>query len=392
MGKNVSKRTWFIALAFITGSIAVFFWARSFTTTPTFFEQPRTSETISIPKRSAPSIVYGYLPYWTRSSAHFPNNLTHVSYFSLGIQSDGKLLDIPKADQESGYRGYQNGALAAIKKQLRPSQKLELTLTMMDQEAIPVFLRNETARAAFIKDLERIVGTKMLSGINIDIEYNGLVDEALQADLTSLIQDTRTLLTKQDPPLSLSIATYSDAGDLQRVTNLKTLAPYVDHVIMMAYDFHRSKSPNAGPNSPIYGKSTNRWSEDIMSDLQKYLQSVPPEKIVLGVPFYGYAWSVEDANNPNAFTLPKTGESVPYKNILEILKRPGLERHWDSDALSPYLRYTANGQTKILYYDDEDSLRYKRTLVNQAGLGGVAIWALGYEDDSKTLWDALTLP
>lgn len=339
--------------------------------------------------QTKPLIVYGYLPYWTRGRATFPETITHVSYFSLGIQADGKILDIPSKVQEAGYRSYQKGALSSLRETITKDQKLELTLTMMDQEAIPLFLKNPTSQDVFLDDLQKIISQQPIDGVNIDIEYNGIVDTALQENLTTLLHRTNILLKKHSPPLHLSIATYSDAGSLQRLTNLKTIAPEVDHIIMMAYDFHRSKSPNAGPNSPIYGKTAGKWGEDIMSDLQLYSQYVPSEKILLGIPFYGYAWSVEDPKNPNSFTLPKSGESVPYDNVLALLSRANVERNWDSEALSPYLRYTVGKNTKILYYDDPQSLHYKMLLVRQANLGGIAIWALGYDGDNKSLWDSI---
>lgn len=341
------------------------------------------------PSSASPIMVYGYLPYWTRGKATFPAALTHISYFSLGIQSNGKLLDLPTQSQEAGYKAYQKGVLTELRSEIRPSQKLELTITMMDQEAIPLFLADPAAQDVFVHDLETIVSTQPISGVNIDIEYNGVVDAKLQDQLTLLVHRANVLLKNQKPPLSLSIATYSDAGNLQRLTNLKSLAPEVDHIIMMAYDYHRSNSPNAGPNSPLYGKAQGKWAEDIMNNLHEYTQFVPSEKIILGVPFYGYAWSVEDESNPNSFTLPKTGESVPYGNILKIISRKDVERYWDNVAYAPYLRYKIGSVTKILYYDDPTSLQLKTKLVEQAHLGGIAIWALGYDEGDPQLWNAL---
>ncbi len=357
--------------------------------TQDFFVQDTAVQTFPSTQTTEPLIVYGYLPYWTRTKAVFPTPLTHVSFFSLGIQQNGQVLNLPKQNQEAGYRAYQNGALTDLQSKIGAGQKVELTLTMMDQDAIPVFLRDQSAQDVFIHDVQTILASNQVSGINIDIEYNGLVDEQLQDNLVTLLHRLRVLLQSQNPPLSLSIATYSDAGSLQRLTHLQKIAPEVDHIIMMAYDFHRSKSPNAGPNAPLYGKSNGRWAEDIMSDLQQYTQFVPSNKILLGIPFYGYAWSVTDEKNPNSFTLPKTGESVPYANILKLLSRPDVRRYWDQDALSPYLQYTIGKTTKILYYDDPQSLRYKMMLVRQAKLGGIAIWALGYDEGDTKLWQSI---
>jgi spore germination protein YaaH len=360
------------------------------TPSPQLFSQPENSVLLpSSLKPLASPIVYGYLPYWTRTKAVFHPQLTAVSYFSLGIQADGSLLDLPKNKQESGYKAYQNGVLSNLRTEIRADQKLELTISMMDQETIPLFVSDKSAHTRFLDDLETIITSAQIDGINIDIEYNGLVDETLQANLTELLQKTKTLLKSQPTPLSLSIATYGDAGNLKRITNLQTIAPHVDHIIMMAYDYHRASSPNAGPNAPLYGKTKRNWASDIMHDLKEYTDVVPAKKILLGIPFYGYQWQIEDGSDPNSFTIPKTGASVMYTYIPNILALPGAQEFWDAEAFSPYVLFSKGSRHFVLYYDDSRSLSYKLQLVRQADLGGIAIWASGYEGETTDLWKTI---
>lgn len=340
-------------------------------------------------KSFSPKIVYGYLPYWTRAKARFPSPLTHVSYFSLAIQADGRLLELEPKSQEAGYRAYMAGVLQNLREEIPKEKNLELTITMMDQEAIPVFINNSSARALFIRDIKTVASNSPITGVNIDIEYNGLVDEQLQENFARLIQETRAVLLAQSPQKSLSIATYSDAGTIERLTDLARVEPFVDHIIMMAYDYHRRISPQAGPNSPLYGKKENKWESDIMSDLADITRSVPPHKILLGIPFYGYQWEIEDPDNPNSFTIPRSGSTVTYENIPPMISMEGVRRVIDPLALSPYLRFEKKGKPMVLYYDDVESLSYKMSLVQSAGLGGIAIWALGYEGDTVELWDVI---
>lgn len=341
------------------------------------------------PKPLSPAIVYGYLPYWTRSSARFPGPLTHVSYFSLGIQADGRLLDLSTKEQEAGYRAYKAGVLNNLRTELPEGKKLELTITMMDQDAIPLFINSPEARARFVQDIKTIASTSPITGINIDIEYNGLVDDAIQENFAMLMKETRAVLQEQRPSKSLSIASYSDAGTIKRLTDLGRVEPYVDHIIMMAYDYHRRISPQAGPNSPLYGKKEGKWESDILSDLSDITKSVPPEKILLGIPFYGYQWEIEDPNNPNSFTIPRSGSTVTYEHIVPLKSGPGVTRFFDPLAFSPYLRFEKRGKPIVLYYDDPESLSYKISLARSAGLGGIAIWALGYEGYTNELWDVI---
>lgn len=356
----------------------------------TLFSQPTSDgRPLPVPTHRSSFVVYGYLPYWTRAEARFAPELTHVSYFSLGIQADGRILNIPKENREPGYNAYQKGVLGNLRTEIGSGQKLELTITMMDQEAIPIFVASPSARQQFVQDLATVIDNAPITGINIDVEYNGIVDETLQDSFTSLISQVRTLLNTHSPPLSLSIATYGDAGTLQRVTNIHDIAPHVDHIIIMAYDYHSRKSPRVGPVSPLYGKSAGKWEADIMNDLKSYTDAVPSEKILLGIPFYGYEWQIEDPSDPNSFAIPRTGATATYKRVQEILKRPNITKIMDPLAFSPYLLFTERGKNHILYYEDAQSLELKLQLVRQANLGGIAIWALGYEGETMELWKTI---
>lgn len=377
--------------AFSLGIVIVVFFQKLSTPSSTLplFSQPEstatTTPTVPLPR----SVVYGYLPYWNTNKASFPSSVTHVSYFSLTIQLDGSLLSIPKEKQDPGYRKFQQGYLTTLQENLASGQKIELTLSMMDQEEIPVFIHNPDAQQRLIQEVLYLQKNYPLSGINIDIEYNGSVTPTLQNDLVTLLSNIRKATKAVDPNFSLSMAVYGDSGSSHRLTELALTAPYLDYIVVMTYDYHRRSSPRSGPVSPLYGKTEGKWEGDIMEDLQLIRQKVPAEKILLGIPFYGYEWSVEDATNPQSFTLPRSGATASYERILQLLESPDTQVFWDSSALSPYLQYEKNGNTQRVYYDNPLSLSYKLDLVKKAGFGGIAIWALGYEGDSTDLWDVI---
>ncbi len=57
--------------------------------------------------------------------------------------------------------------------------------------------------------------------------------------------------------------------------------------------------------------------------------------------------------------------------------------------MSPYIVYQDDGATYQIHYEDSRSLSLKLDLVNQSALGGVAIWALGYETPYQELWQTI---
>lgn len=368
---------------------AALFYLRSLQTPPLISQPPVTQTTVlSVENLWHTPVVYGYLPYWNVSSAQFPPSLTHVSYFTLPIQEDGSLLAVSAKNKDPGVRAFERGVLNTLKERISPNQKLELTIALLTQETIPTFLNSPQAQARTLADIQTLITTYPLDGINIDIEYNGVVDPALQNNFTEFIRKVHTNLKAHDPPLHVSVATYADAATIDRVTKPKDLVPYVDHIVVMTYDFHRRSSLRSGPVAPIYGYSEKRWDSDVMKAIGDYRKVVPSHKLLLGIPFYGYEWSVTDSN-PYSFTLPKSGATATYKRVQEILRSGIAKRFWDPNGLSPYIEYERDGQLQRIYYEDEQSLAHKLELVNQAQLGGIAIWAIGYEGDTRTLWDTI---
>jgi len=62
---------------------------------------------------------------------------------------------------------------------------------------------------------------------------------------------------------------------------------------------------------------------------------------------------------------------------------------WSEITKSPYIVYEEHGQLFQIQYENTLSLKLKLDLVNQSYLGGIAIWALGYETPFTDLWDTI---
>ena len=228
-----------------------------------------------------------------------------------------------------------------------------------------------------------------MNGISIDFEYNGDPSPAVRAGLTKFMQKLNAHLDRYDS-VELSIAMYASASNSSGLWDVAALAPEVDYIIVMAYDFHRRTSTQAGPVAPLFG-GKKLWDSDINQHLQEFVKTVPSEKLLLGVPFYGYEWQTTDREAQSA-TFPETGATASIARVAELMKDAEalqVEEHWNEDALSPYLTYIEDGETFVMYFENSRSISYKLDYVNQLGLGGVAIWALGYEGDSRELWDVV---
>ncbi|MEK7064658.1 MAG: hypothetical protein AAB973_03575, partial [Patescibacteria group bacterium] len=71
-------------------------------------------------------------------------------------------------------------------------------------------------------------------------------------------------------------------------------------------------------------------------------------------------------------------------------KISSLSASWSNLTLTPYLSYVENDKTYQIHYEDTASLKLKIDFVHQAKMGGLAIWALGYEIPYQELWQTIS--
>jgi len=158
----------------------------------------------------------------------------------------------------------------------------------------------------------------------------------------------------------------------------------------MAYDYHRPLSDEIGPVSPIEGPGS-----DVTESLNDFLTKTPPGKIILGVPYYGYNWLVEDdspyskrveGSDDNGFS-----EAQAYEDVMNTLIEIDPEVKWNDRGKISLLYYMSPGTGKLrtVYFDNAESLAYKYALVEKYNLGGIGIWALGYDGGYTDLWDVI---
>jgi chitinase len=101
---------------------------------------------------------------------------------------------------------------------------------------------------------------------------------------------------------------------------------------------------------------------------------VPPEKLLVGLPFYG-----ERFDNATALHQPLTGTAggaVDYPDVSHLIGN-GWLLHRDAVADVPYL--TSSTGSGIISYDDAASIAAKCDYVVANHLGGAILWHLGQD-------------
>lgn len=385
----------FIVLTFVTlfASAAVALWIN--------WEVPLTSPIDSLTTfrflsqsnlaRNNKKIVYGFLPYWNTNKITLQDELTHLGYFSLTLAADGTFLESYEGELDMGLRRLNTEEFLEIGTTLtNKNKKVEIVISQFNHGDIVSFLNSKPAQEKFFQSLDNVLLAYQFNGVNIDMETSGETSQQVRNNLTEFMKDLKTHLDSKYSSVGLSIDTYASAAKNPQLWDIPALAPHVDYIIVMAYDFHRSSSQKAGPVAPLFG-GKELWDGDINNYLESFLEVVPREKVILGIPFYGYEWQTTSRDS-QSHTFPNTGTTASYSRVLSLLEKKeelDVQEHWNETALSPYLSYTEDGELYVLYYENSRSISYKLDYVNQLDLGGIAIWALGYESDSRELWDVI---
>lgn len=100
------------------------------------------------------------------------------------------------------------------------------------------------------------------------------------------------------------------------------------------------------------------------------ITKIPIEKISLGIPNYGYNWTLPYQRGVSRATTIGNVEAV------QIAIRHGASIQFDEVAMSPFFRYQHNGTTHEVWFEDVRSVREKFRLVQQYGLRGVGYWQI----------------
>lgn len=335
--------------------------------------------------------IIGFFPYWNLSKVNEVDlsNLTTIYYFAIDLSSDGSFNT-----EDPGISRLQSPNAHLLKdKVVRNGTKWGVTIVNLDADSIARNINNEARQQTIINNTIKLMKDNDFTALNIDLEYVGDSDQNLKNSFTSFTKKLTSRVKTEIPSSTVSIDFFSDSFKKPRIFDLRAIGQIVDQVIIMGYDFHRLSSIKAGPVAPLFGKELFEF--DIASTVVGYGQLIPPEKLVLGVPFYGYEWPTEkDEKESFVIYSPRGPEISSYARSTQTAKENHASINFDDESKSVWFSYfdKINQTWRQVWFENERSLGLKFDLVNQANLAGIAIFALGYDGTSaKPLWDEVKL-
>jgi hypothetical protein len=259
--------------------------------------------------------------------------------------------------------------------------------TTSQKDATIALLGSATARETLASEIAAAVHERGADGVNLDFEPIPL---GQRANFVTFVQQLRAALDATQAGYQL---TFDATGDMANYDVAALTAPgAADAVFVMGYDYRIAGSGIAGSISPIV-----RDGYDLQETIAAYLGATTPDKVILGLPYYGRAWSTE-STDLNAHTRPQGATygysaSAPYSVAVALAEKNGyLFDEVEQTAWTTYPWQNCDScptTDRELYFDDARSLTAKYALVNAANLRGAGIWVLGYEGTRPELGAAL---
>ncbi len=273
----------------------------------------------------------------------------------------------------------------------KDSCDLHLSVYCQSTAIITSFLNNKQSQNIFISELETLIAEHKLKGINLNFEG---IKESDGPNYVIFISKLRKVLQPNNIELNITIPAVVNETSYEQIKayNFERLNPLVDYFLVRTGEMASSGVDLAQSQSPLFN-SDQYGNRTIESTIDFYTnRNIPGSKLIVTVSYLGVKWNVK---NFAGELKSRKGESISYKSIADNYLNKYVEGRtvdvgFDPDQVSTYLNVIEkNGNTEQIWFEDFMSLHNKYNWVLENELGGVSIWAMGYDGSYPELWKAI---
>ncbi len=267
---------------------------------------PRTQAALAGGTASLSPLEFsGWIPYWrtaTGTTDVLPHlsQLTSIMPFGYTMKTDGTLADTAKLTEEPW--------VSFIKEAKKQKVRVIPSVMWGNGEAIHKILSNATTRVALEDEIAKVVKENGFDGIDIDFEakkhetvnyfstfLKGLYQRMGKKWVYCTVEARMPLSDRFSPGAVIPADATDYANDYVQMNK------YCDRIEIMAYDQGtidvRLNNMRTVPYAPV---ADPEWVEGLVS---MALKSIPKNKIIIGIPTYGYEYRI----------TPVLGSGIEYK-------------------------------------------------------------------------------
>jgi spore germination protein len=294
----------------------------------------------------------------TAAAAGAIDEVDFVWYLSQAdgtVISDREDLDLVRATRERGVQ-----AFATVVNHERGGD--------FDGAIAAAILESEESRSAHIERLVDLVVEKGFDGLDLDWE---LVPPDDRDRFSAFVEELAKALHEQDRLLSIAVFPKdSEPGrwDTQKPADYARLGAAVDEFKVMTYSQSGGWS-KPGPQTPLV------WARKVLAFARS---QVPAEKVLMGVPFYGFDWHGDLTTAVHWKDADATRQTTKAPLLRDEASREAVFTYTDDD-----------GVVHEVWYQDRKAVAAKVALVRRRlpDLAGIAIWQM-YGEDPR-FWDVI---
>lgn len=280
--------------------------------------------------------------------------LTDLYVFSYGFTTEGMLLPPYPDDSFMLTMAKENGT------------KPVLTLTPRDSDnafnniLINEVINNEETVRTLIDNLVDTVLEKGFQGVDLDFEYILPQD---RIPYVNFVQKVREAVNAVGYEVSVALAPKTSAnqrGVLYEGKDYPGLGAAADSVLLMTYEWGYTYGP------PMAVAPVNQ----VRRVVEYAVSAIPPEKISLGIPNYGYDWTLPFVQGSSR------ADAISLQQAVTLAIDNGVPIEFDPVAMSPYFHYTKDGKEHEVWFEDVRSIREKFDLISEYDLRGPVYWQI----------------
>jgi spore germination protein len=277
--------------------------------------------------------------------------LTYLTIFTYGITPEGELIEINDEPLIEMARNYGVAPLMLIS-----------TLTeqgTFSNELAHTILNDQNVQNNLIENILNNLKAKKYYGLDVDFEY--ILPEDKEAYI-KFIDTLTTRLNAEGFQVFTALApkvSSTQPGLLYEAHDYGGIGNASNNVLLMTYEWGFT-----------YGPPMAVAPADKVREVLNYaVTEIDPKKIFMGIPNYGYD-----------FTLPyvqgkSKADSISNVEGVDIARREGAQIQYDRVSQAPFFRYRDDqGRTHEVWFEDARSVRNKLEMSSEYGFKGVGYW------------------